>query len=57
MSVIALFPLLFSLVPLIIFIIILVWINTIKVNSDRQIQQNELIIGLLREMNSNINHY
>ncbi|MGV3463915.1 MAG: hypothetical protein ACO1OT_01300 [Heyndrickxia sp.] len=52
MSIIAFLPLLISVVPLVIFIIFLVWIHEIKMNSGRQVEQNEQIIRLLHDINN-----
>ncbi|PKR84269.1 hypothetical protein [Heyndrickxia camelliae] len=52
MSVIAFLPLLLSVVPLVICILLLVWIHDIKMNSVRQVEQNKQIIQLLHDMNN-----
>jgi ribosomal protein L30/L7E len=50
----SLFGFLFSLLPLLILAFVLRWIRLLKINSERQVEQNEEIIGLLRNINQKI---
>lgn len=54
MTLLGLIPfLLYSLIPLVIIIILLIWVHEIKINSGRQVEQNEQIIRLLHDINHN----
>jgi hypothetical protein len=44
------FGLLITMVPLVLLAFIFNWVHTLKINSYRQIQQNEEIISLLKEL-------
>jgi len=52
LAIMPLFIMLFSLVPLIMYIFLLIWIHSIKTNTERQVEQNEQIIRLLNDMNN-----
>ncbi|MEN2768670.1 hypothetical protein [Ornithinibacillus xuwenensis] len=46
-----LLSLLFLVIPIVLFILLLIWIYQIKSNSDVQLKQNQRIIELLEEWN------
>jgi ribosomal protein L30/L7E len=50
----SLFGFLFSLLPLLILAFVLRWIRLVKINSEKQVEQNKEIIGLLRDINQKI---
>ncbi|ADU28912.1 hypothetical protein [Evansella cellulosilytica] len=44
--------LLVSILPLVLFILIIIWIYSIKSNTEKQVAQNERIIQLLQKIDS-----